>query len=107
MNQSRVPVYLTHVSAGTSVKYMIHYAQGVRINKFQANDYCSPEENHLYYNQTTPPLYSIRSTKILTVIFWAGNTWVADPVHVSYIFDNIQSSVYQKYIPDYNHLDVV
>ncbi|UJR28543.1 hypothetical protein I4U23_009778 [Adineta vaga] len=107
MNSSRIPVYGAHEPHGTSVKNMIHFAQSIQSNLFQAYDYGSPEKNQLNYNQTTPPLYSIRPMKIPTAIFWSGNDWLADPVDVSYIFDNIQSLVYEKYIADYNHLDFV
>ncbi|CAF1207492.1 unnamed protein product [Adineta ricciae] len=107
MNISRIAVYGAHEPGGTSVKNMIHFAQGIQSNLFQAYDYGSPEKNQLHYNQTTPPLYSIRPIKIPTAIFWSGEDWLADPVDVAYIFDNIQSLVYEKYIPDYNHLDFV
>jgi gastric triacylglycerol lipase len=107
MNQSRIQVYIAHEPSGTSVKNMIHFAQGVQSNIFQAYDYGTPEKNQLHYNQTTPPIYPIRPMKIPTAIFWSGEDWLADPVDVSYIFDNIQSLVYEKFIPDYNHLDFI
>jgi pimeloyl-ACP methyl ester carboxylesterase len=107
MNSSRIPVYVTHEPDGTSVKNMIHFAQGVQSNIFQRYDYGTPEANQLHYNQTTPPVYTLRPMKIPTAIFWSGNDWLADPIDVSYIFDNIESLVYEKYIPDYNHLDFV
>ena len=107
MNNSRLPVYISHEPDGTSVKNTVHYAQNVRSNLFQAYDYGSAEKNQLHYNQTTPPIYSIRSIKIPTAVFWSGNDWLADPIDVSCIFDNLQSLVYKKYIPNYNHLDFV
>ncbi|CAF4375034.1 unnamed protein product, partial [Adineta steineri] len=107
MNSTRVPVYTAHEPDGTSVKNMIHFAQGVQSNLFQAYDYGSPEKNQLHYNQSTPPEYSVRPMKIPTAVFWSGEDWLADPVDVSYLFDNIQNLVYEKYIPDYNHLDFV
>ncbi|CAF1346204.1 unnamed protein product [Adineta steineri] len=107
MNSSRVPVYIAHEPDGTSVKNLIHFAQGVQSNLFQAYDYGSPEKNQLHYNQSTPPEYSVRPMKIPTAVFWSGEDWLADPVDVSYLFDNIQNLVYEKYIPDYNHLDFV
>jgi len=107
MNDSRIPVYVAHEPDGTSVKNMIHFAQGVQSNIFQAYDYGTPAENQLHYNQTTPPIYTIRPMKIPTAIFWSGNDWLADPTDVSYIFDNMENLVYEKYIPDYNHLDFV
>ncbi|CAF1073988.1 unnamed protein product [Didymodactylos carnosus] len=107
MNHTRVPVYIAHEPDGTSVKNMIHFAQGVQDKQFQAYDYGSPDKNELHYNQTTPPVYTITNMKIPTALFWSGEDWLADPEDVSYIFANIQSLVYEKYIPDYNHLDFV
>ena len=40
LNQTRVPV-----SAGTSVKNMIHFAQDIQTNVFEAYDYGSSEKN--------------------------------------------------------------
>ncbi|CAF1055044.1 unnamed protein product [Rotaria sordida] len=107
LNETRIPVYASHVPDGTSVKNMIHFAQGVQTNAFQAYDYGSPEKNQLHYNQTTPPQYSIRSMKVPTAIFSGGEDWLADPSDVNYIIDNIQSLVYKKYIPNYNHIDFI
>ena len=107
MNDTRIPVYVAHEPDGTSVKNMIHFAQGVQSNIFRAYDYGSPQKNELHYNQTTPPEYDIHAMKVPTAIFWSGEDWLADPTDVSYIFDQIQNLVYEKYIPDYNHLDFV
>jgi pimeloyl-ACP methyl ester carboxylesterase len=107
LNVTRIPVYEGHLPAGTSVKNMIHFAQGVQTNVFQAYDYGSPEKNQQHYNQTTPPIYPIRPMKIPTAIFSGGEDWLADPKDVKFIFDNLQSLVYQKYIPDYNHADFI
>ncbi|CAF4385975.1 unnamed protein product, partial [Rotaria socialis] len=107
LNASRVPVYASHGPSGTSVQNMVHFMQCGRSNQFQAYDYGSAEQNQLRYNQTTPPIYSIRPMKVPTAIFWAGEDWLADPTDVAYIFDNIESLVYEKYIPNYNHFDFV
>ncbi len=107
MNNTRMPVYISHEPDGTSVKNMIHFAQGIRSKQFQAYDYGSPQKNELHYNQTTPPLYTIRPINMPTAIFWSGEDWLADPNDVAYIFDNLQTMVYEKYIPNYNHLDFV
>jgi pimeloyl-ACP methyl ester carboxylesterase len=107
MNNTRMEVYISHEPDGTSVKNMIHFAQLFHSKQFQAYDYGSPDKNRIHYNQTTAPIYSIRSMKIPTAIFWSNDDWLADPEDVSYIFDNIQSLVYKKYILGYNHLDFV
>ncbi|CAF0842296.1 unnamed protein product [Adineta ricciae] len=107
MNNTRLPVYLSHEPDGTSVKNMIHFAQGVQSNIFRAYDYGSPQKNVLHYNQTTPPEYNLSGSHIPTAIFWSGKDWLADPTDVNYILNNLQNLVYDKYIPEYNHLDFV
>ena len=107
MNNTRMEVYISHEPDGTSVKNMIHFAQIFLSKQFQAYNYSTPEQNQQHYNQTTPPIYSIRPMKIPTAIFWSQTDWLADPEDVSFIFENIQSLVYKKFIPDYNHLDFV
>jgi pimeloyl-ACP methyl ester carboxylesterase len=109
LNDTRVPVYASHVPDGTSVKNMIHFAQGVQSDIFEAYNYTTPEKNQQHYNQTTPPIYSIRPMTVPTAIFYGGNDWLADPTDVSYILDQIQSEtlVFKKYLPDYNHVDFI
>ena len=107
MNNTRLPVYIAHEPDGTSVKNMIHFAQGVQSNVFRAYDYGSAQKNFIHYNQTTPPEYDIHLMNIPTAIFSSGKDWLADPVDVKYILDNLPNIVYQKFVPDYNHLDFV
>jgi pimeloyl-ACP methyl ester carboxylesterase len=107
LNETRMPVYVSHEPDGTSVKNMIHFAQGVQSNTFQAYDYGSPDKNQQHYNQTTPPAYDIGAMKVPTAIFSGGEDWLGDPEDVNYILDNIHSLVFKKYIPDYNHIDFV
>ena len=107
MNTTRIPVYVAHEPDGTSVKNMIHFAQGIQSNVFRAYDYGSPQKNHLHYNQTTPPEYDISRMNVPTAIFWSGKDWLADPVDVQYILENLPNIIFQKYVPEYNHLDFV
>jgi pimeloyl-ACP methyl ester carboxylesterase len=109
LNETRMPVYVSHVPDGTSVKNMIHFAEGVQSNVFEAYNYSSAEENQKHYNQSLPPVYSIRSMKVPTAIFSGGTDWLADPTDVNYIYDNIPSEtlVFRKFIPDYNHIDFI
>jgi len=109
LNQTRLPVYAAHEPDGTSVKNMIHFAQGVQSNIFEAYNYSTPDKNRQHYNQSTPPVYTINSMKVPTAIFYGGEDWLADPTDVTYILDNIPSEtlVYKKYLPDYNHADFI
>lgn len=107
LNASRLPVYVSHGPSGTSVKNMVHFMQCGRSDRFQAYDYGSPEKNQAHYNTSIPPIYSLRSMKVPTAVFWAGEDWLADPTDVTYVFDNLPSLVYEKYLPNYNHFDFV
>jgi len=109
LNETRVQVYVAHVPDGTSVKNMIHFAEGVQTNAFEEYDYGTPDKNRQHYNQTTPPVYSLRGITVPTAIFSGGEDWLADPTDASYIFDNIdpKTLVYRKTIQDYNHMDFV
>ena len=78
-----------------------------RSDRFQAYDYDSPEKNQAHYNDTIPSIYSLRSMKIPSAVFWAGEDWLADSMDVTYVFDNLLSLVYEKYLPDYNHFDFI
>ncbi|KAL3207490.1 hypothetical protein MRX96_039654 [Rhipicephalus microplus] len=57
-NVTRLPVFISHTPAGTSVKNMIHFAQLVREKRFQKFDYGS-SKNMAIYGQRTPPVYNV------------------------------------------------
>uniref|UniRef100_A0A8R1XXN8 Lipase n=1 Tax=Onchocerca volvulus TaxID=6282 RepID=A0A8R1XXN8_ONCVO len=59
MNVSRIPVYMSHIPAGTSTANVLHWAQMVNSRKIQMYDYGSEEENMMHYNMSTPPLYNL------------------------------------------------
>jgi len=109
LNETRMDVFVSHVPDGTSVKNMIHFAQGVQTNTFQAYDYGSADKNKQHYNQTTPPAYSINQIKVPTAMFYGGDDWLADPTDVQYILQQIQTEtlVYKKFLSDYNHIDFI
>ena len=107
LNETRLPVYVAHEPDGTSVKNMIHFAQGVQSNIFQAYNYSTAEENQKHYNQSLPPVYTLDAMKVPTALFYGGDDWLADPTDVQYILDNAKSLVYKKNIPNYDHADFI
>ncbi|XP_070394511.1 lipase lipl-1-like isoform X4 [Dermacentor albipictus] len=48
INLTRIPVYLCHNPAGTSMKNVIHYAQLVRSKRAQKFDYGASKNNEVY-----------------------------------------------------------
>ncbi|KAK3097925.1 hypothetical protein FSP39_014569 [Pinctada imbricata] len=95
-NFSRAAVYLTHVMEGTSTKNMIHFAQGVKHDKFQMYDYGSSRENMKHYNQSTPPDYPVQNINIPVALFTGPNDLLADPADVSYLTSSLPNIVQHK-----------
>ncbi|KAL3875546.1 hypothetical protein ACJMK2_033487 [Sinanodonta woodiana] len=106
-NMSRVPVYVGHNPAGTSVQNMLHYAQSVNSGLFQKFDYGSAEENMRHYNQTTPPVYDVRNIETPMALFTGPEDWLADPTDVSKLRPLLKNVIYEKDIPGWNHLDFI
>eukprot|EP00928_Gymnodinium_smaydae_P023866 TRINITY_DN19523_c0_g1_i2.p1 TRINITY_DN19523_c0_g1~~TRINITY_DN19523_c0_g1_i2.p1 ORF type:complete len:411 (+),score=31.84 TRINITY_DN19523_c0_g1_i2:90-1322(+) len=107
INATRLPVFLAHTPAGTSVKNMDHWSQGVLHNVFQMYDYGSAERNIAAYGQSTPPAYNLRNFRVKTALFTGGHDILADRKDVQYILDAVpdRTVVYTKNLPDYGHLD--
>lgn len=106
LDQRRIPIYLSHTPAGTSVKIMFHYTQMLRSRQFQKYDY-GWSGNLLRYNSRHPPVYRFES--ILTPMVLIGGTedWVAAPSDVAWTTRQIPNLIDTVTVEGYNHLDFV
>ncbi|CAH8624915.1 unnamed protein product [Schistosoma haematobium] len=105
--QSRLPIYVAHTPAGTSVQNMVHYCQGIVTDRFQKYDY-GPTKNLQIYNQSYPPLYNISQLKIPIIIYYGGHDWLASYNDVHKLIKQINYTISSiHYFPEYNHLDFV
>jgi len=107
MNETRLPVYISHTPAGTSVQNMVHFGQMVRSGEFSMYDYGSKKGNFQHYNQTSPPLYHPKDMKVPVMLFSGGKDWLADPTDVKALVPQLSNIVGQEYYPTYNHMDFV
>lgn len=57
-NATRAPRWLEYEPNPTSVKNMVHWAQGIRSQKFQMYDY-GTQGNNAHYYQPTPPQFNV------------------------------------------------
>ncbi|XP_068748610.1 gastric triacylglycerol lipase-like [Montipora capricornis] len=107
LNETRLPVYFSHTPAGTSVRDMIHFAQMVNSNKFQMYDYESTSANMKHYGQPTPPVYNATAMTVPVAVYWAQNDWLADPTDVKALLPKLSNKLYDRYIPNWDHLDFI
>ncbi|ESO98618.1 hypothetical protein LOTGIDRAFT_142588, partial [Lottia gigantea] len=107
LNKTRIPVYVAHNPSGTSVRNLIHYAQGVRTDTFQKFDFRSAEENIRHYGQPTPPVYHPEEMQTPVAIFRGNNDYLADPTDVQWLLPKLQNVVFDKDITEWEHMDFV
>ncbi|KAL3875548.1 hypothetical protein ACJMK2_033489 [Sinanodonta woodiana] len=106
-NVSRIPVYIGHNPAGTSVRNMLHYAQSVNSGLFHKFDYGSEKENMRHYNQTVPPLYDVRKIETPIAFFTGTEDWLSDITDVGMLRPLLKNVIYEKDIPGWNHFDFI
>ena len=107
INASRIDVYVAQTPAGTSVKNMVHWGQGIRSEVFQKYDEGSATANMKRYNSTTPPPYDLGNFYVPTVLYTGGQDYLADPKDVQTLISSLPEGILKKYVnlPGYAHLD--
>ncbi|KAJ5072826.1 lipase [Anaeramoeba ignava] len=109
LNESRLPVFLSHTPAGSSTKNINHYLQLIRTNKWQMYDY-GTDGNMVKYGQSTPPEYPVENVLNPPIGFFFGSKdllvtqkdWEQTLARLS---PDLQWTEYT--VPDYDHLDYV
>lgn len=106
LNMTRLPVFVSHTPAGTSVKNMVHFAQLVREKRFQKYDY-GRSKNIEVYGQETPPEYNVSRVTAPVGLFWSENDWFADPKDVRQLSERLPALTLNYKVPDpvFTHVD--
>lgn len=122
-NVSRIPVYISQTPAGTSVKNMAHYAQGIRDNTFASYDYgckckrdsdinkCSESKckNKKVYGSFDPPAVPIGKIAYPRTGFFIGSAdTIATATDIDQLRDALPSGtiVHELAVEEYSHLDL-
>ncbi|KAL7287741.1 hypothetical protein TKK_0018124 [Trichogramma kaykai] len=105
-NASMLPLILSHTPAGTSLKTLMHYAQGISSKDFRMYDY-GKEKNLAKYNDEKPPAYDISKIQVPTAFFWGKNDFLAIPEDVKRLYDQLPNKIASVEVdhPRFNHLD--
>lgn len=107
LNESRMDYYLNYEPNPTSVQNIVHWAQGVNVEKFQKFDF-GKEGNMKHYGQPTPPQYDLGNfpETLPFALFTGGNDYLADPADVATLVASLPSqSVLTHFEPTYAHMD--
>ncbi|KAG7399784.1 cholesterol esterase [Phytophthora boehmeriae] len=124
MNTTRLPVYLSQMPAGTSVKNMAHFAQSIRENTFASYDYgcdcdrdsdiseCSESEceNKKVYGSFDPPAIPIgKMVYPRTGLYIGGEDSIATETDIAQLRSALPSGtiVHELTVDKYTHLDAV
>jgi len=107
LNDTRIQVYVSQTPAGTSVKNMRQWTQGVKHNTFQMFDYGTRRLNRQHYGTDNPPQYNLSAVHVPTALFYGDHDWLADPKDVQQLISELpaETIVYQDEQTDYAHLD--
>ncbi|CAE7494966.1 LIPK, partial [Symbiodinium microadriaticum] len=87
VNASRIQVYVSETPAGTSMRNMMHWVQGVEVPTFQKFDWGSSEANMQHYGVGVPPLYDLSKLSVPTALFAGQHDYLGDPTDVQKILD--------------------
>jgi len=100
------PEILGHLPAGTSVRTIVHYAQGVTSRAFQKYDF-GLEKNMIEYGMETPPAYDWSKMTAPVALYWAQNDWLGVPSDTHRIMMNTPNlhRYFRIDFDKFNHLD--
>jgi lysosomal acid lipase/cholesteryl ester hydrolase len=110
LNNTRLPVYLSHTPAGTSTTNVLHWAQNIRSGLQQAYDWGSAAANIIHYGSAHPPVYNMSRVNAPTYLFWSDADWLADTQDVTgYLIPNLNPSILMQNtnLHDFNHWDFI
>lgn len=94
MNLTRLPVYVNHLPASSSISNFIHFGQNVKTKRFQMLDYMDDEQNMECYNSILPPQIPVERIRMNDLfLFHSLNDRLADPKDVEHLKKNLKGKL--------------
>ncbi|XP_075726515.1 gastric triacylglycerol lipase [Rhipicephalus microplus] len=109
LNKTRIPVYLAHMPAGTSIRNIIHYTQMYRAQNFIMYNY-GFTENLIRYNQPEPYEYPLEHVFAPIALFTGASDRFANPMDVQSLRSRLGENIvfdYEVQQETFMHLDFV
>jgi len=108
-NRSELVKQLQHFPAGTSARTIVHSAQNIVSDRFQAYDW-GPERNMEIYNSPTPPQVDLGKANVPHALYLAsGNDFVSQPGDYNRLIQELPNIVKKFTVSwkDWNHMDFI
>ncbi|XP_053607252.1 lipase 1-like [Plodia interpunctella] len=91
-NSTMTPLFFGHAPAGSSVRQVMHYAQGLNTHKFRRyNDI--PIRNIERYGRPTPPEYDLNRVTVPTHLYYSYSDDIAHYLDVEHLADNLPNVI--------------
>ncbi|XP_028032322.1 lipase 3-like [Bombyx mandarina] len=106
-NKTLLPVFLSHLGTGTSMKTILHFAQEIdAAGRFQQFDY-GPTNNMKIYNSETPPEYDLRKITLPIYLLYSRNDLLSSEQDVDKLYQDLETrtEIYLVPDPEFNHVD--
>nr|XP_022912341.1 lipase 3-like [Onthophagus taurus] len=106
MEENMVPVFATHVPAGSSKEQFVHYGQEIISGHFRQFDF-GMIRNLIHYGQITPPDYNTRAITAPVALYYAASDSFAAIVDVQRLANELPNLAKNYLVPDpsFTHVD--
>lgn len=110
LDLERLPVYMAGTPAGTSVRNMMHFAQGFTKKRFAKFDH-GPKMNLVMYGNKIPPEYPLENiTNTNIALISSRNDWLADQKDVDILRHRLCVRLHDDFVvldKKWSHLDYI
>ncbi|XP_059483957.1 uncharacterized protein LOC132201648 [Neocloeon triangulifer] len=106
LNETTMPIIISHTPAGASSKTVLHYTQEINSDKFRQYDY-GYFDNMDHYGQHAPPQYDLSKITANIYLHYSENDWMSHPNDVTQLYNQLAScqGKFRVPLPEFNHLD--